>query len=80
MEWMSHHRQVMKLMRNNWRIHQYIITASMQRNLNQEDKVAKLIKKQGIHPDSLTPAYKEALELYMKESVVSDSDDDSDDL
>ena len=39
-----------------------------------------LIKNKGIHPDSLIPTYKEALDLCMKESVVSDSDVDSDDL
>ena len=43
-------------------------------------KLAKLIKKKGIHPDSLIPTYKEALDLYMKESVDSDSDVDSNDL
>ena len=34
-------------------------------------KVAKLIKKNGIHPDSLIPEHKEALDFYMKESVES---------
>ena len=43
-------------------------------------KVGKLIKNKGIHPDSLIPTYKEALDLYMKESVDSDSDVDSHDL
>ena len=43
-------------------------------------KVCKLIKNKGIHPDSLIPTYKEALDLYMKESVDSDSDVDSNDL
>ena len=43
-------------------------------------KVAKLIKLKGTHPDTLRPECREALDLYMKESVDSDSDVDSDDL
>ena len=40
-------------------------------------KVAKLIKLKGTHPDTLRPECIEALDLYMKESVDSDSDVDS---
>ena len=48
--------------------------------LNLGAKLAKLIKLKGTHPDTLRPECKEALDLYMKESVDSDSDVDSNDL